>query len=169
MQKKTLILSLLLVLFIAGCTGSSGTQTNGKEILKITNLDSFPKNIVHPDETFILRATIKNVAQVPATFDVGTDGKDVLFDYCSSLYELTEFVILTGQNEEADTMVLDPHEEVIFQWTFKAPEEKEIGADMGLSNKCTFKTQVKYDFMARSTIILIRRAIIGLNGLKLKL
>lgn len=181
MQKKTLILSLLLVLFIAGCTGSSGTQTNGKEILKITNLDSFPKNIVHPGETFILRATVKNVAQAPATFDVGKNGKDILFDYCSSLYTLDMvkvdseespndyhgFEILTrnyqkyydAEGKPTDDnaisknskITLDPHEEAIFQWTFKAPEEKEIGADMGLSHTCTFKTQVKYNSTSKTT------------------
>ena len=151
MNQKIFVLSLLLVVIASGCTISGGTQSTGKEILKITDVDSFPKNIIHPGETLILRATVKNVADVPATFDVGVDGKDLLFDYCESLYILEErFEILTGQ-PKGDSMTLNPHQEAMFQWTFTAPSEEEIGADMGLSHECIFKTQIKYESSAKTT------------------
>ncbi|MCK4967468.1 MAG: hypothetical protein KAS12_00305, partial [Candidatus Aenigmarchaeota archaeon] len=141
--------SLILVLVIAGCTGgSSSSRSSGKEILKITDFDSFPKNTVHPDETLILRATIKNVADVPAIFNVSENGSEILFDYCSSLYTLVEdtgFDILTANGKPGiENMSLEPSEEAIFQWTFKAPSEEAIGANMGLSQTCTFKTQISY-------------------------
>lgn len=151
MNQKIFVLSLLLVVLVAGCTSSGGTQSTGKEILKITDVDSFPKNTVHPGETLILRATVKNVADVPATFNVGEDGKDVLFDYCSSLYNLEGYGILTGQNEDEPKITLSPHQEAMFQWTFTAPTEEQIGADMGLSHECTFKTQIKYESRAKTT------------------
>ena len=177
MNQKTLILSLLLVLLIAGCTGSNSSQSNGKEILKIIEFDSFPKETVRPGETLILRATIKNVADVSATFDIGQNGKNILFDYCSGLYILennTEvsqfddysgFEILTGnvrvyydsegnlidEPTEYSKMTLDPNDESIFQWTFKAPKKEDIGADMGLSHTCTFKTQIDYLSEAKTT------------------
>ena len=153
MNQKIFVLSLVLVAFVAGCTSSGGTQSTGKEILKITDFDSFPRNIIHPGETLILRATVKNVADVPATFNVGEYGEDILFDYCESLYLLeNRFVILAGQPITGEnTMTLDPHQEAMFQWTFTAPTEEEIGADMGLSHECTFKTQIKYESSARTT------------------
>ncbi|MCK4550417.1 MAG: hypothetical protein KAT91_00515 [Candidatus Aenigmarchaeota archaeon] len=150
MNQKIFVLSLLLAALVAGCT-DGGTQGTGKEILMITDFDSFPKNTIHPGETLILRATVKNVADVPATFAVGENGRDILFDHCESLYILTGgFEILTGQPTE-DSMTLKPHQEAMFQWTFTAPSEEKIGADMGLSHECTFKTQIKYESSARTT------------------
>lgn len=123
MDSNATVLTLLsIVVFTSGCLhsgGSSQTVTEGPESVMIQELNVNPTEI-YSGQPVRASLTAVNAGNVEAEVMVGKNGGEILADYCTDMFELTDFSSSsTRKTGTLESYVLQPGEKVNARWTLE--------------------------------------------------
>jgi len=144
---KKFVLSLLLIVLISGCTIPEGflpgtgptTKEATPDLVVVQNLNIIPTPPINAGDQFSISFEIKNQDEVVSVDNVGYN----LFDkgICTEK--------LSGDDETATIGTLAPLQTEFKEWTFKAPNNVDIGS---LSVTCPMRFMISYTHTATSQI-----------------
>lgn len=177
MEGYKLFLIIIPILIISGCIDGTTTKIESKDLLKINDIEIFPDQRVSPETELTIMMEVENVGLTDVFYLVDRDGNintgikenldgdALLYDYCSTIYELTDFKMIPKKDckdqprdSQGNAIFEDPYIDSVgigegcysiirsgeihmFQWNIKAPSSEKT---LGITHQCDFKFQVKY-------------------------
>lgn len=155
-MKKFLILALVLIVVVSGCIempdflqnifGRPEVTELPPDVIVVENIKTLPSPPVNAGDLFTITFEIVNKDE---NKDMNVDVE--LFDYGLCKPQgilLTDWTELGGVYSK--TYDLSPLETDFIEWSFKAPENKEIAY---LTAKCPIRFKVSYDYDSTSQIV----------------
>lgn len=175
-------LPLLIIIFlISGSIFSleqEKTKVLNKNAIKINSIGLAPSATIQEGASFIVKMSVSNEGQNEVVMLVDSDssssqaltfdGNYILIDHCEALYTIEDFKILpfhSCSGTQGCQITINPKEQVLFEWTVKAPSKEKMMVD---EHRCNFKFNVNYladtytiDYIYFATPYFILQKILG--------
>lgn len=143
MERQRLILILLFLTVLAsGCIGGG---TNGQESSRSITVHqlSVSQNQIYEGTSVSVSLDLVNTGNVPANVSLGEDGKRIMKDYCTDIFEISEnsFSVTTSGERDGQRVGLEPDDELRLRWTLDQKGDVPL-----YGQKCDLKFQVPFNY-----------------------
>ncbi|MFB6159225.1 MAG: hypothetical protein ABEJ95_06245 [Candidatus Nanohalobium sp.] len=144
MVNRKVIPLLLLAVVASGCTQSQGTG------IKVTELDISPNpnEGIRAGNTVSISLEAVNAGLLNGTVKAGSNGKQVLTNYCSDIFKIESFKASSSHTSETrESYMVGENERVRFFWRLKQDKTGKIPLS-GYS--CPMRFELPFDYSVRA-------------------
>lgn len=155
MERSNLILTVVVLTFVSSGCMSGGGSSDGLDIGKggnamtVTQFDIQPTDIMAGSGTTITMG-ITNTGYLNSEVDVGDEGRELLTNYCSDIFNIQSFDAYSSSSQDipADNeFSLEPGEEIRATWQL---ENENADAVPLMGFRCPMRVQVPFNYSVQA-------------------
>lgn len=147
MERQRLILILLFLTVLAsGCiSGGSNGQESSRSIT--VHQLSVSQNQIYEGTSVSVSLDLVNTGNVPANVSMGKEGRRIMKDYCTDIFEISSntFSVTTSGERDGQRVALEPDDELRLRWTLDQKGDVPL-----YGQKCDIKFQVPFNYSVSS-------------------